>query len=171
LEQAVKAGEFREDLYYRLHVVQLTMPSLAERREDIPLLLNHFLHAHARRRSQERKHFAPDAIGYLVSAPWPGNVRQLANAVEQCVALSKGSIIPLAMAKRALRDEPGQLQTLKEATRSFERKYLTTVLRLANGNVANAARMAGRNRTEFYKLLSQYQLTPANFRTPDQYGE
>ncbi|MGH8601981.1 MAG: two-component system response regulator GlrR, partial [Gammaproteobacteria bacterium] len=82
-----------------------------------------------------------------------------------------GQIIPLTMAKKALRDEPGQLQTLKEATHTFEGKYLTTVLRLANGNVANAARMAGRNRTEFYKLLSQHQLTPANFRTPDQPGD
>lgn len=171
LEQAVKAGEFREDLYYRLHVVPLTMPSLAERREDIALLLNHFLQAHARRRNLQKKHFAPDAMEYLVAAPWPGNVRQVVNVVEQCAALSKGPVIPLTMAKKALRDEPGQLQTLKEATHAFERKYLITVLRLANGNVANAARMAGRNRTEFYKLLSQHQLTPANFRSPDQPGD
>ncbi len=168
LEEAVKAGEFREDLYYRLHVVPLTMPSLAERREDIPLLLDHFLRAHARRRDLKRKHLAPDTLEYLTAAPWPGNVRQLVNVVEQCAALSKGQIIPLAMAKKALRDEPGQLQTLKEATHALERKYLITVLRLANGNVANAARMAGRNRTELYKLLSQHQLTPSDFRTLDK---
>jgi two-component system response regulator GlrR len=101
---------------------------------------------------------------YLLAAPWPGNVRQVINVVELCTALTKTEIIPLSMAKTALRDEPGGMQTLKEAKNTFERNYLISVLRITNGHVANAARIAGRNRTEFYKLLSQHHLDPAEFR-------
>ncbi len=164
LEQKVKDGEFREDLYYRLNVVPLYMPGLAERREDIPMLLDHFLRRQAERKGGKPKRLAPDALEYLVSAPWPGNVRQLTNAVELCSTLSKNEIIPLSLAKKALRDEPGEFQTLKDAKFAFERSYLISVLRVTNGHVANAARISGRNRTEFYKLLSQHNLEPAEFR-------
>jgi two-component system, NtrC family, response regulator GlrR len=164
LEEAVNAGEFREDLYYRLNVVPLRMPSLAERPEDISLLVNHFLDQVAARRHVLKKHFAPDAMEYLATAPWPGNVRQLANVVELCATLTKTDIIPLSMAKKALRDEPGQLQTLRDAKNNFERKYLISVLRVTSGRVADAARIAGRNRTEFYKLLEQHNLDPVEFR-------
>lgn len=164
LSARVAAGEFRQDLYYRLHVVPLHMPSLAERREDIPLLLEHFLARHAERSGGGKKKLAPDALEYLVAAPWPGNVRQLINVVELCATLTKGDIIPLSMAKRALRDEPGEMLTLREATEAFQRQYLISVLRITEGHVANAARIAGRNRTEFYKLLDQHDLDPAAFR-------
>ncbi len=164
LEQLVKAGEFREDLYYRLHVVPLNMPPLRERPEDIPLLVEHFLGSFAERMGQSRKRFAPDAMEYLSTMPWPGNVRQLGNVVELCATLTQGDIIPLSMARRALREEPGRFLTLKEAKFAFERSYLIKVLRMANGNVATAARLAGRNRTEFYKLLGQHELDPAEFR-------
>jgi len=164
LEESVRQGEFREDLYYRLNVVPLDLPPVRERREDIPLLTEYILENLAVRGNSKKKRFAPEAMEYLVSAPWPGNVRQLMNAVELCVALSKTDIIPLSMAKRALKDEPGQLRTLKDAKLAFERKYLTSVLRITNGHVANAARIAGRNRTEFYKLLNLHELEPADFR-------
>lgn len=164
LEALVKAGEFREDLYYRLNVVPLEMPALRERREDISLLLNHFLMKQAQKTKSNLKQFDEDALAYLNTANWPGNVRQLANAVELCTTLTKGDEIPLAMAQRALREEPQQLQTLKEAKHETERKYLISVLRLTNGNVANAARMAGRNRTEFYKLLTIHGIDATNFR-------
>ena len=95
---------------------------------------------------------------------WPGNIRQLANAVELCATLSPGETIPLTMARKALREETAGLQTLKEAKHGFERKYLISVLRVTNGNVAAAARIAGRNRTEFYKLLGQHGLDAAEFR-------
>ena len=164
LEQLVADGQFREDLYYRLNVVPLHMPPLSERREDIPLLLEHFLERHVERSCQERKRFAPDAMEYLASVSWPGNIRQLANAVELCATLSPGETIPLTMARKALREETAGLQTLKEAKHGFERKYLISVLRVTNGNVAAAARIAGRNRTEFYKLLGQHGLDAAEFR-------
>ena len=175
LEDAVARGEFREDLYYRLNVVPLHLPSLAERREDIPALLDHFLEQVAQRRKQPRKRFAPEALEYLTAAPWPGNVRQLINVVEQCAALSKTDIVPLSMAKRALRDEPGGILTLKEATEGFERNYLIRVLHMTAGHVTNAAKIAGRNRTDFHKLLSQYRIDPAEFRdkaaSPDDGSE
>ncbi|MCC7410630.1 MAG: sigma 54-interacting transcriptional regulator [Gammaproteobacteria bacterium] len=171
LEEAVEAGEFREDLYYRLHVVPMHMPGLSERREDIPPLLDYFLARHAERLGSGKKHFAPDAIEYLVAARWPGNVRQLINVVELCTTLTKGDVIPLTMAKRALRDEPADMLTLKDAKDEFERNYLISVLRITSGNVANAARIAGRNRTEFYKLLNQHGLDPAAFRAQGEKDE
>jgi len=164
LEESVRKGEFREDLYYRLNVVPLELPPLRERREDIPPLVEFMLEQLAERGNGMKKRFAPEAMEYLFSAPWPGNVRQLINAVELCVVLNQTDIIPLSMAKRALKDEPGQFQTLKEAKLDFERKYLTSVLRITDGHVANAARIAGRNRTEFYKLLNLHGLDPADFR-------
>jgi len=164
LDALVKDGHFREDLYYRLNVVPLDMPSLRERREDIPMLLDHFLARYAAKAQTKLKRFDADAMEYLTAAAWPGNVRQLANAIELCATLTKGEVIPLGMAQKALREEPGRIQTLKEAKQEFELKYLVSVLRVTNGNVANAARVAGRNRTEFYKLLGQHGIDAGDFR-------
>ena len=147
-----------------MNVVTLMMPRLVEPAEDIPLLLDHFLAINAARAATPKKRFAPDAVAYLAGASWPGNIRQLINAVELCSTLFTGDIIPLAMAQRALRQQPVQFKTLKDAKAEFERNYLVSVLRISGGNVANAARIAGRNRTEFYKLLNQYDLDAANYR-------
>jgi len=164
LAAAVEKGEFREDLYYRLKVVPLTMPALAERREDIPLLAAHFLQKYASQSGKPVKHFAPVALEYLMTAPWPGNIRQLNNVMEICVTLCKTETIPLSLVQKAMQDQPGGIQTLKDAKHRFERNYLLGVLRMTNGHVANAARMAGRNRTEFYKLLNHHKIDPAEFR-------
>lgn len=161
LALAVKNGDFREDLYYRLNVVPLTIPSLAERRDDIPLLVEHFLE---QRQQKGRKHFSPEALDYLVSALWPGNIRQLVNVIDQCVTLCKTDTLPLTLVQRALHDEPGRIQTLKEAKDAFERDYLISVMRITQGRVSNAAQIAGRNRTEFYKLLGQHGIDPNQFR-------
>lgn len=164
LEKAVKEGEFREDLYYRLKVVPINLPDLAARREDIPALAAHFLQAFARQNNSEAKVFAPEAMDFLVSGSWPGNIRQLNNVVDVCTALCRTQTIPVSLARRALQDQPGEIQTLKDAKQTFERKYLITVMRITHGHVANAARIAGRNRTEFYKLLGQHAIDPADFR-------
>jgi two-component system, NtrC family, response regulator GlrR len=168
LKQAVNDAEFREDLYYRLNVVPLRIPSLDERREDITLLVEHLLSRYQEKHAGKRKHFAPEALDYLVSASWPGNIRQLNNVVELCVTLSKTDLIPLSLAQRAIQDEPGKIQTLKEAKDGFERNYLISVMRITDGQVANAARIAGRNRTEFYKLLSQHGIDPAQYRKKNE---
>ncbi|MCP5144168.1 MAG: sigma 54-interacting transcriptional regulator [Gammaproteobacteria bacterium] len=164
LDEMVGRGEFREDLYYRLNVVPLHMPSLGERRDDIPLLVEHFLARIGQRLQRPRKRLATDAMQLLSSAAWPGNVRQLVNVVEQCVALTPGDSIPATMVERALRHGAGAIKSLKEAKDEFERNYLVSVLRITEGNVANAARVAGRNRTEFYKLLNQHGLDAGEFR-------
>lgn len=165
LEQLMLAGEFREDLYYRLNGVSLHIPALGERREDIAPLTGWFLARHAARTRTSLKRFDADALALLVSAPWPGNARQLANVVEQCATLAREDLIPLSLTQRALRGHAGQIQTLKEAREDFDRQYLVSVMRLANGNVATAARLAGRNRTEFYKLLEQHRIEAAQFRS------
>jgi two-component system response regulator GlrR len=103
----------------------------------------------------------------LVSATWQGNIRQLINVIELCVTLCKTRTIPLSLVKKALQDQPEPMQTLKEAKQEFEKNYLISVLRVSQGQVANAARFAGRNRTEFYKLLNQHNINPVDFR-PDK---
>ncbi len=164
LEERVAQGEFREDLYYRLNVVSFAIPPLAERREDIVPLATHFLAATAARYGKDVRALAPEALELLIGAPWPGNVRQLANVLEQAVALATSPIVPAALVQAALKSEPAGLTPLDEAKRSFERDYLIRILRITKGNVTQAARLAQRNRTEFYKLLERHQLQPAMFK-------
>ena len=164
IDAAVRDGEFREDLYYRLKVVPLEMPTLDDRREDIPLLVSHFLGTYAKRNNRPAKHFSPDAMEYLSAASWPGNIRQLMNVVDLCVTLNKTDTIPLSLVKKVLQDKPSEFITLKEAKQKFEKNYLIGVLRVTSGHVANAAKIAGRNRTEFYKLLNQHGIDPAEYR-------
>jgi two-component system, NtrC family, response regulator GlrR len=164
LEERIAAGEFREDLYYRLNVVKLTVPALAERREDIPLLARHFLERLAQRYGRPRLAFSREALELLVSAPWPGNVRQLLNVVEQAVALSATEVIPASLVSQALDAGDSVLTPLDEARRAFERDYLIRILKITAGNVTHAARLAGRNRTEFYRLLERHALEPGVFK-------
>jgi two-component system response regulator GlrR len=164
LDAAMAAGQFREDLYYRLNVVTLTLPTLAERREDIPLLANHFLHKLAAKYSRRLSGFAPEALKALITAAWPGNVRQLYNVVEQVCALATTPLVPLALVQRALRVPSVQVLSYADAKQRFEREYLVGLLKLTDGNVADAARLAERNRTEFYRLLQKHELTPGHFQ-------
>ena len=168
LAQAMADKSFREDLYYRLNVVNLELPSLAERREDITLLANHFLHGFPDAAKRSVTGFSAEAQEALLYAAWPGNVRQLHNVVEQCVALSTTPLIPASLVQRALRDEFDDIPSFVEARSQFERDYLTQLLQITNGNVAQAARIAKRNRTEFYKLLHKHQLSPPQFKAMRQ---
>jgi two-component system response regulator GlrR len=165
LDVAMEAGQFREDLYYRLNVVTLTLPPLSARREDIPLLANHFLNRLAAKYGKRLSGFAPEALKALTTAAWPGNVRQLFNVVEQVCALSSSPLIPLSLVQRALRVPTVEVQTYADAKQRFERDYLVGLLKLTDGNVADAARLADRNRTEFYRLLQKHELTPGLFKS------
>lgn len=164
LEQQMAAGQFREDLYYRLNVVSLVVPPLSERREDIPLLATHFLQALAPKYRKQVNGFAPEAMELLVNASWPGNVRQLVNVIEQTMALSTTPIVPASLVQRCLQNESGEIPSFEDARRRFERDYLIQVLKIANGNVSHAAKIARRNRTDFYKLLERNQLDPSSFK-------
>jgi len=164
LQQAIVDHSFREDLYYRLNVVELVLPPLAERLEDIPLLVQFFLNKASAQASHKISGFSPEAMELLISAPWPGNIRQLQNVVEQSVALSNESIISLALVKNALRDESTILPSFAQAKDKFERDYLAKLLQITAGNVSQAAKIAQRNRTEFYKLLNRHHLSAEAFR-------
>jgi two-component system response regulator GlrR len=165
LDAAMAQGQFRQDLYYRLNVVTLTLPTLGDRREDIPLLANHFLQRLAAKYGRRLSGFAPEALRALIAAPWPGNVRQLYNVVEQVCALATTPLVPLALVQRALRTPSIPVLTYADAKQRFERDYLVGLLKLTDGNVADAARLADRNRTEFYRLLQKHELTPGHFQS------
>lgn len=159
LMQAIQHGEFREDLYYRLNVVNIRLPSLRERREDILLLAQHFLQAIADRNKTPTKQLSPEAITRLLEYHWPGNVRQLENVMEQCAALTRANIISDTLISNAI---PGSLSTsirpLSEAKREFEREYIIGLLKSTDGNMRLAAQLAGRNRSDFYKIVARHNL-------------
>ncbi len=164
LDEAIAAGEFREDLFYRLNVIELQLPPLRERPEDIPLLINRRLRVLAERDRERVKVYAPEAMERMVAARWPGNVRQLDNVVEQHVALAPGTVITAEQVRRSLGDEASALPSVADARAQFTRDYLVRLLKLTEGNVSEAARVAQRNRSEFYKLLSRHDIDPGDFK-------
>ncbi|MDN5848497.1 MAG: sigma 54-interacting transcriptional regulator [Nitrococcus sp.] len=164
LEEEMTEGRFREDLYYRLNVVSLSLPSLSERREDVPVLANHFLHQLAQKYAKNLKGLSQEAMEHLVSAQWPGNIRQLYNVMEQVTILSTTPIISYDLVQQALRGNTSGLPPFADARRDFERGYLVKLLQITGGNVSRAARLAKRNRTEFYKLLNRHELNPGIFK-------
>ncbi|HEX7970983.1 MAG TPA: sigma 54-interacting transcriptional regulator [Thiobacillus sp.] len=167
LEAAVADGSFRNDLYYRLNVVSLALAPLRERREDIPLLVHHVLASLGTKFQRPVNGFTPEAMEMLSTFDWPGNVRQLMNVVEQCYALCTIPLIPASLVARALCDKPAAILPYAEAKNCFERDYLVQLLKITQGHVAEAARLANRNRTEFYRLLQKHGLSPALFKSSD----
>ena len=165
LQELMREGRFREDLYYRLNVVNIKIPTLDERREDIPLLVAHFLQVIAREADQERKVYAPEAVEMLVTAEWPGNIRQLYNVVRQNVALSRSPVISAELVQQSLGEHSGKLLSFSDARDEFTRNYLSQILQITMGNVSQAARLAKRNRTDFYKLLARHDLNPDQFKS------
>jgi two-component system response regulator GlrR len=163
LTQLLAGGQFREDLYYRLNVVHIEMPPLSRRREDIPVLVAHFL-VQIARDSGTRKIYAPEAVELLATSDWPGNVRQLQNVVRQNVAVSQTPIIPVELVQQSIGGTQGKLPSFDEARDEFTRSYLSQILQITGGNVSQAARLAKRNRTDFYKLLGRHQLVPDDFK-------
>lgn len=185
LAQSVESGTFREDLYYRLHVVPVRMPALRERREDITLLAGVFLERASRQHRLSKTAFTEDALTFLLGHSWPGNVRELANVVEAAAVMSRDGAITLNHLQAVLPQPPRKesnghalsgaltlaktadsFPSLRDAKRSFEKEYLETVLRLCNGNVSAAARIAGRNRSDLHELLRRHALSAAAFRQP-----
>jgi two-component system response regulator GlrR len=164
LNDRMIAGRFREDLFYRLNVVHIRLPALRERREDVPLLVEHFLKQAAEESKAQRKVYSPEAVELLVANGWPGNVRQLYNTVRQNVALSPTRVISPDQVKSALGEQANELPSFSKAREEFTRNYLSQLLQITNGNVSQAARLAKRNRTDFYKLLGRHQLHPEQFK-------
>lgn len=165
LDKAMQENDFREDLYYRLNVVNLCLPPLRERPEDIPLLARYFVERSAERHNSKVKGLSPAALTLLAQMAWPGNVRQLENVIEQVTALSTTPIISEGAISQALSNQDHVLPTFNDARAEFEKRYLIKVMQITEGNASQAARIAGRNRTDFYKLLNKYDLEPAQFKS------
>lgn len=164
LKALIMDGKFREDLYYRLSQSTLQLPTLDEHPEDIPILANHFLELSRAQAERPRMVYAPEAIECLMSAKWPGNVRQLKNTVNEHVVHCKTPVISVELVQESLGARSTALPSFTDARDEFIRNYLSQLLKMTGGNVSQAARMAKRNRTDFYKLLSRHQLDPEVFK-------
>lgn len=164
LVEEMQANRFREDLYYRINVVSLEIPPLTARREDIPLLANYFLEKLTKKHHRKINGFSPEAFELMLTAPWPGNVRQLQNIVEQVVVLSTTPIITGKLVQKALQDNISSIVSFDVARKNFEQQYLINLLKATQGNVTQSARIAGRNRTEFYKILQRHHINPSLFK-------
>lgn len=165
LEDQVKKGLFREDLFYRIHVIPVLLPPLRERKEDIPLLIEHFLKKFRLQMKKEVKRLTPQAMQKLMLFDWPGNVRELENTIEYAVAMTQEDVIHedfILQRKGVTSLEP--LRTLKEARDAFEKTYLIMLLQACKGNVSQAARLAGKYRPDFYDLLKKHGLDHSSFK-------
>jgi len=164
LSEEMRAGRFREDLFYRINVVSLEIPSLANRREDIGLLANHFVNIFNEKYNKDVQSFAPEALETLIAAEWPGNVRQLQNVIEQTIVLATTQIISVNLLEKALQETANTIIPLDMAKQQFEQSYLINILKATQGNVAQASKLAKRNRTEFYRLLERHHIQPNSFK-------
>lgn len=168
LEASISEKRFREDLFYRLNVVNLHIPPLRERIEDVPLLADHFLSTISARTGKPAKSLAPNALALLLRYDWPGNIRQLQNVMERLFALARGSIISEALIHQALLiDGAAKVNSFESAKKDFERRYLVQLLTATNGNMTRAAELAGRNRSDLHKLVKRHSINPTDFRNSD----
>jgi two-component system response regulator GlrR len=165
LEEAIEHNQFREDLFYRLNVVSLELPPLHERKEDIPLLAEYFIQILSGDDRKTMKSITPEAMRTLIDAAWPGNVRQLYNVVENAFAMATSPLISEDLLHSTIKQHQKKIMPLSEARRQFEQQYLITLLQTTQGNVMQAARIANRNRTDFYKLLNRHHIIPALFKS------
>lgn len=165
LEAEVKKGFFREDLFYRIHVIPVHMPPLRERKEDIPCLAEYFIHRFNRRMKKKVNGMTPSSMQKLMSYNWPGNVRELENTIEYAMAMSQRDLITEDGILQT-KDVPNKLHPLKEARATFEKGYLINLLETTKGNVSRAAELAGKYRADFYSLLKKHGLNPPDFKKP-----
>ncbi|MGQ0430454.1 MAG: response regulator [Gammaproteobacteria bacterium] len=164
LSTAIAKGHFREDLFYRIGVIQIDLPQLSQRREDIPLLAAHVLDDLAAQ-GGTRHVLAPEAVELLMAAEWPGNVAQLKSIVRQAAAMAPGPVLSAELVQQALGGGgAARVSPFDEARDEFTRTYLAQLLQITRGNVTQAAKLAGRNRTDFYKLLNRHEVQPDEFK-------
>lgn len=164
LEEEMRKGNFREDLFYRIHVIPINLPPLRERKEDIPLLAKHFLKKSSEKTKKEIMDISPAVLQKLVLYSWPGNVRELANTIECAVAMATQNVITEDLIFQAQGSEEDALKPLRNAKEEFEKNYLIQLIELTQGNVSQAAKLAGKYRADLYQLLRKYRLKPADFR-------
>jgi DNA-binding NtrC family response regulator len=173
LKKAIEEGTFREDLYYRLNVVPIHLPPLRERKDDIPLLAYHFLRRYSQELKKDIKEIAPEAMELMLNYNWPGNIRELENAIERAIVLGTGErlsadTLPLPLANGpALRNTAANLsyqEAKKEVLQSFEKSFFSKILSKAGGNVSQAARLARLDRKNLYRKMKELNLTPRDYQ-------
>jgi two-component system response regulator GlrR len=164
LKEEVTKGTFREDLFYRIYVIVIQLPPLRERKGDIPVLSHYFLDKLTKEMNKKITGFSSAALQKLMLYSWPGNVRQLQNAIESAVTMSNEDIISDDLILPGLNADVNNLKPLKDAKENFEKDYLLQLIELTDGNMAQAARLAGKYRADLYELLKKYDLKPSDFR-------
>ncbi len=164
LAEHVKQGLFREDLYYRIHVIPVVLPPLRERKEDIPVLVDYFLKKFSGEMNKKIKGLTPKAMQRLMLHDWPGNVRELENTIEYAVAMANHDVITEDLILPTKTETDTAVKPLREARETFEKSYLTRILELTQGNVSNAAALAGKYRADLYNLLKKYNINPSNYK-------
>jgi two-component system, NtrC family, response regulator GlrR len=170
LKPLVESGRFHQDLHSELNILPIEIPELGRRREDIPLLVSHFLEQ-ATEPGNQKKIYSREAIELLATNDWPGNVRQLFDLVKQHVAMAGGKVMTREFVRKSLGTDAAKVPTYSEARDQFSRDYLAANLQRTAGNVSQSARLAKRNRSDFYKLLARYRLHPDDFKDPDSAGD
>lgn len=168
LAMEVKKGLFRSDLFYRLHVIPIRLPPLRERKEDIPLLVNHFFKRFSAEMKKDIKGISSSAMQRLLSRNWPGNVRELENTIEYAVAMTTCDTIGESMILQTQKNKEGSIKSLKEAKNDFEKKYISNLLSITEGNISKAAHLAGKYRADFYDLLKKHNISSADFKSTKQ---
>ncbi|MCD5398008.1 sigma-54 dependent transcriptional regulator [candidate division NPL-UPA2 bacterium] len=172
LKKAITEEIFREDLYYRLNVVPVHLPPLRERKDDIPLLAYHFLRRYNRELRKNIKEITPEALDLMINYNWPGNIRELENALERAVVLGTGeclsaNALPLPLAEGlALKESDANLsyqEAKKEILKTFERRFFSKILKEARGNVSQAARLAQLDRPSLYQKMKELSLNPKDY--------
>jgi two-component system response regulator GlrR len=179
LEEQVRKGLFRDDLFYRIHVIPILLPPLRERKEDIVPLVEYFFRKFSQQMKKDVKGLTPEALRKLMMHDWPGNVRELENTIEYAVAMTQKDMVTEdfvlqgkpGAAERGQgisQEKPGVanegLRPLKDARDAFERDYLVQVLSMTEGNVSQAAKLAGKYRADFYDLLKKHELKADEFK-------
>jgi len=175
LQSLIKEGEFREDLFYRLNIVSLYIPPLRERKEDIPILVKHFVNKYSKEYNKPIQGVSEDAMRAFISYAWQGNIREVENKIQQIIVMSTNSLISSKSVQLALSglSDPNTKEsrfdylkaTKKKVIENFERNYLTQLLIEHRGNVVSAAKKAGKSRTGLWNLIKKYDLSPKQFRS------
>ncbi|MGO9137982.1 MAG: sigma-54-dependent transcriptional regulator [Syntrophales bacterium] len=165
IETEVENGNFRSDLFYRIHVFPIRMPSLRDRKEDIPLLVGHFLEKYAGRMNKNIRTMTPQALQKIMVYSWPGNVRELENVIECAAGMARDEVISEDLIVICQSKKDGStFRSFKESKQDFERSYLIELMTISRGNISQAAKLAGKYRADLYALLEKYKVNPLEFR-------
>jgi two-component system response regulator GlrR len=164
LKEEIKAGRFREDLFYRIHVIPINLPPLRERKEDITLLVKCFIEEFNEKMKKKVKGLTPGALQKLMLYNWPGNIRELKNTIEFAIAMTQHDVITEDLILQTTDQTHETLQPLKEAKAAFEKNYIAHLLEITGGNISKASELSGKYRADFYNLIKKYDLKPETFK-------